>query len=150
MAVGVAVFLLMPHTGRIVINVTADAKSGSVNRVDIFVDGRKTPCETAPCIVDQVSAGSHEVKVLADGYDTPAPQSVSVESGKDATATFTLALVDRRASGIKVSGAQPGVKLYVDDKESGPAPAGGPRPRRRATTRSRSPAPSATSRSRST
>ncbi|HEY1695843.1 MAG TPA: serine/threonine-protein kinase [Polyangiaceae bacterium] len=123
-AVGVAVFLLMPHTGRIAVNVNdANAKSGSgsINRVDIFVDGRKTPCETAPCIVDQVSAGSHEVKVLAEGYDTPPSQSVNVESGKDVNATFALSSATKVA-GIKASGSQAGVKLYVDDKEIGPLP----------------------------
>ena len=119
-AIGVAVFLLMPRTGRIAINVN-DAKNGAVNRVDIFVDGRKTPCETAPCTVDQVSAGSHDVKVLAEGYDTVAPQTVNVESGKDATATFTLTTT-AKAAGIKVNSAQAGVKLYVDDKEIGPLP----------------------------
>ena len=120
-AVGAAVFLLMPRQGRIAINVQ-DSKSGSVNKVDIFVDGRKTPCETAPCIVDQVSAGSHEVKVLADGYDTPPSQAVSVESGKDATASFTLSGGASKVASLKVNGAQPGVKLYVDDKEIGPLP----------------------------
>jgi serine/threonine protein kinase len=118
--IGVAVFLLMPHTGRIAINVS-DGKNGGVNRLDIFVDGRKTPCETAPCIVDQVSAGTHEVKVLADGYDSVASQSVNVESGKDATASFTLAATSR-AAGLRVSGSQAGVKLFVDDKEIGPLP----------------------------
>ena len=119
-AIGVAVFLLMPRSGRIAINVT-DSKNGAVNRVDIFVDGRKTPCETAPCIVDQVSAGSHEVKVLAEGFDSTPSQSISVESGKDATATFSLSSA-AKASGFKVNGAQAGVKLYVDDKEIGPLP----------------------------
>jgi eukaryotic-like serine/threonine-protein kinase len=119
-AIGLAVFLLMPRTGRITINVI-DAKSAALNRVDIFVDGRKTPCETAPCIVDQISAGSHEVKVIADGYDTASSQSVNVESGKDATAAFALTPT-AKAAGIKVSGAQAGVKLYVDGKELGPLP----------------------------
>ncbi len=118
--IGVLVFLLMPHTGRILINV-ADAKSGSVNRVDIFVDGRKTPCETAPCVVDQVSSGTHEVKVLAEGYDAPVPQTVTVESRKDAVASFSLASASK-GQGLKVTGSQPGVKLYVDDKEIGPLP----------------------------
>jgi hypothetical protein len=118
--IGVVMFMLMPRTGRIYINV-ADSKGGSVNHVDIYVDGRKTPCETAPCIVDQVSAGSHEVKVLADGFDSVASQSVSVQSGKDAQPTFTLSATSK-ASGMKVGGSQAGVKLFVDDKETGPLP----------------------------
>jgi hypothetical protein len=119
-AIGLSVFLLVPRTGRIAIDVI-DSKNAAVNRVDIFVDGRKTPCETAPCIVDQISAGSHEVKVIADGYDTTLSQSVNVESGKDATVGFTLTTT-AKAAGIKVSGVQAGVKLYVDDKELGPLP----------------------------
>ena len=118
--IGIAVFLLIPHTGRIAIGVT-DGKNGSVDRLDIFVDGRKTPCETAPCIVDQVSAGAHEVKVLADGFDPAPTQSVSVESGKDTTASFTMSSASK-ATGLRVSGSQAGVKLFVDDKEIGPLP----------------------------
>jgi hypothetical protein len=119
-AIGLGLFLLVPRTGRIAIDVT-DSKNAAVNRVDIFVDGRKTPCATAPCVVDQISAGSHEVKVLADGYDTALSRSVNVESGKDATVGFTLTTT-AKAAGIKVSGVQAGVKLYVDGKELGPLP----------------------------
>jgi hypothetical protein len=114
-----AVLLLMPHTGRAVINVT-DPRGSSVGRVDIFVDGRKQ-CDTAPCIVEQLSSGTHEVKVLADGYDVPPAQGINVESRKDSLATFALGGASK-GTGIKVSGTQPGVKLYVDDKEIGPLP----------------------------
>jgi hypothetical protein len=113
-----AALLLFPHTGRAVINVT-DPRGSSVGRVDIYVDGRKQ-CDTAPCIVEQLSAGTHDVKVLADGYDVPAAQAINVESRKDSM--VTLMLGGSRGTGIKVSGTQPGVKLYVDDKEIGPLP----------------------------
>jgi serine/threonine protein kinase len=120
-AAGLAV-MVMPHTGRIAINV-ADAKGAGVNRVEIFVDGKKQ-CDTSPCIVDQVSAGSHEVKVLAQGYDAPPDRSVTVEARKDAQLDFALASSGAHGvgTGIKVAGAQPGVKLYVDGKEIGPLP----------------------------
>jgi hypothetical protein len=113
-----AILFLMPHTGRIVVNVT-DPKGAAVGRVDIYVDGRKQ-CDTAPCIVEQ-SSGAHEVKVLADGYDLPSAQGVNVESRKDSMATFVLAATSK-GTGIRVNGTQPGVKLYVDDKEIGPLP----------------------------
>ncbi|MBV9947672.1 MAG: hypothetical protein JOZ69_12535 [Myxococcales bacterium] len=114
-----AVLLLMPRTGRVVINVT-DPRGSTVGRVDIFVDGRKQ-CDTAPCIVEQLSSGTHDVKVLADGYDTPPVQSVNVESRRDAVASFALGSASR-GTGLKVSGTQPGVKLYLDDREIGPLP----------------------------
>jgi hypothetical protein len=111
--------LFLPsHPGRIVINV-ADAQGGSVNHVEIFVDGRKQ-CDTAPCPVENVGAGQHDVKLLADGYDAPPVQTVSVESRKDTVVAFTLG--SSAGTGIRVGGTQPGVKLYVDDKESGPLP----------------------------
>ncbi len=120
-AAGLVVFLMMPRTGRIAVNV-ADIKGVTINRVEIFVDGKKQ-CETAPCIVDQVSAGAHEVKVLAAGYDTPADRSVSVEARKDATLDYSLTGANAQAgTGIKVSGNQQGVKLFVDSVEVGPLP----------------------------
>lgn len=114
------VFVLMPRTGRILVNV-ADTKGGAVNRVDIFVDGRKQ-CDTAPCIVEQVTAGAHDVKILADGYDPPPDAQVNVEARKDATVNVTLNSLAAKGTGLKVSGTQAGVKLFVDDKEVGPLP----------------------------
>src|SRR5579883_2702369 len=117
--VALAVWVLLPRTGRLVINVT-DPRGSAVGRVDIFVDGRKQ-CDTAPCIVDQLSSGAHDVEVLADGYEPPPVQTINVESRRDNPATFTLG-GSSKGTGIKVSGTQPGVKLYVDDREMGPLP----------------------------
>jgi serine/threonine protein kinase len=114
------VFVLMPRTGRILVNV-ADTKGGTVNRVDIFVDGRKQ-CDTAPCIVEQVTSGAHDVKILADGYDPPPVAAVNVEARKDATVNVTLNSLAAKGTGLKVAGTQAGVKLFVDDKEIGPLP----------------------------
>jgi serine/threonine-protein kinase len=114
-------FMVVPRTGRVAINV-ADAKGAAVTRVEIFVDGKKQ-CDTAPCTVDQVSSGTHAVKVIAPGYDAPADKSVEVESRKDTSLDFALTSTSSRVgTGIKVSGSQPGVKLYVDAKEIGPLP----------------------------
>jgi hypothetical protein len=111
-------FVLMPSKGKIVINVS-DSRGGTVNRLDVFVDGEKTNCATAPCYLPY-GAGTHEVKVVADGFDVPAPQAVVVKSGDPTTVTFTVG--SSAGSGIKVGGAQAGVKLFVDDKEVGPLP----------------------------
>jgi serine/threonine-protein kinase len=110
--------LLMPGKGKIVVNV-ADSRGGTVNRLDVFVDGEKTACATAPCYLP-FGAGAHEVKVVADGYDVPAPQAVVVKAGEPSTVNFTVGT--SAGSGIKVGGAQAGVKLFVDDKEMGPLP----------------------------
>ncbi len=117
-ALVLGVLLAMPSKGKIVINVS-DSRGATVNRMDVFVDGEKTNCATAPCYLPYAQ-GTHEVKVVADGYDVPAPQAVVVKSGDPATVSFTVGSAG--GSGIKVGGAQAGVKLYVDDKEVGPLP----------------------------
>jgi serine/threonine-protein kinase len=111
-------FLIMPNKGKIVVNVS-DQRGATVNRLDVFVDGEKTNCATAPCYLPY-GQGTHEVKVVAEGYDVPAPQAVVVKSGDSTTVTFTVG--SSGGSGIKVGGAQAGVKLYVDEKEIGPLP----------------------------
>ncbi|HEY2517400.1 MAG TPA: protein kinase, partial [Polyangiaceae bacterium] len=120
-AIGLAV-IAMPRTGRVAVTVS-DAKGAAVNHVEIFVDGKKQ-CDTSPCMVDQVSAGQHEVKVIAQGYDSAQDKTVTVEARKDAPMDFTLASSSAKAvgTGIKVAGSQPGVKLYIDGKEIGPLP----------------------------
>lgn len=120
---GAAVFALMPRSGKVVVNV-ADAKGATVDRVEVFVDGKKQ-CDTAPCVVDQLPVGDHQVKVLANGFEPVAARTVSVESRKQASVDFTLASAGATAkggTGIKVGGNQPGVKLYVDGKEIGSLP----------------------------
>jgi len=121
LAGGAAAFFLIPRTGKLIVNVS-DAKGQSVPLVQIFVDGKKQ-CDTAPCIVDQVSSGSHVVKVVASGPNQPPDQIVNIEARKDTPVTFTLeGGGGKKGTGLKVAGNQTGVKLYVDDKEIGPLP----------------------------
>jgi hypothetical protein len=124
-AIGLAaltlVLVFLPKSkGSVLVNV-ADQRGAPVNRLDVFVDGKKSPeCGTAPCTVPELSTGAHEIKVLAEGFDVPAVQAVVVESGKPTPVNFVVG--SSRGTGIKVSGVQAGVKLYVDDKEIGPLP----------------------------
>ncbi len=118
-----ALFMMWPRSGQIVVNV-ADTKGGAVPHLQISIDGKKE-CESAPCIVPDVATGSHTVKVEAAGFEQPADKAVVVEGRKDQRVDFVLtsaAPATPPATGIKVSGNQPGVKLYVDDKEIGSLP----------------------------
>lgn len=118
---GAFFFVLMPRTGKITVN-AVDPKGGVPNHVEVFVDGTKR-CDTVPCIVDQVSAGEHPVKIVATGYETPAPKAVVVESRRETPVEFTLVSnVAKAGTGFKVAGSQPGVKLYIDGREIGPLP----------------------------
>lgn len=118
---GITVYALMPRAGTLVVNVS-DSKGGVVKAMEVSVDGEKR-CDTAPCIVKDVSAGVHEVKVVAQGYDLPAPSAVTVEGQKSATVSFQLIPTKLGSgTGLKVASLQPGVKLSVDGKDVGPLP----------------------------
>ena len=121
MVAGAAVFFLMPRTGTLVVNVE-DSKGAAVNRLEILVDGTKR-CDSAPCILKEMSAGVHEVKIVAPGFEPPAPRAVTVEGRRDVATDFKLvASKNAGGTGFKVAGNQSGVKLYVDGKEIGPLP----------------------------
>jgi len=113
------VFLLIPQTGRLMVDVSVP-QGMSANHLEIFVDGRKQ-CDTAPCIIDPMSAGVHEVKLIAEGFDNPPVQSITISARHDTSAAFLLG-AERKHTELKVSGTQPGVKLFIDDKEIGPVP----------------------------
>lgn len=111
------IVMLLPHSAKVAINVV-DSKGATVNRVDVFVDGKKE-CETAPCIVE-VSSGAHEIKALSGNDSTT--KAITVESRKDTTADLVLATgAAAGGTGIKVAG-QPGIKLSIDGKEIGSLP----------------------------
>jgi len=121
-ALVVAAVYLMPHAGQIAVNV-ADSKGGSIPHLSVFIDGKKQ-CDWAPCVVSGVAAGSHTVRVTAKGFEPPADKAVAVESRKDTTVDYGLALLASGGTGVRVTGTQPGTKLFVDDKEIGPLPQG--------------------------
>jgi serine/threonine-protein kinase len=112
----------MPQAGPIAVNV-ADSKGGTIPRLSIYVDGKKQ-CDAAPCVVSDVAAGPHIVKVEASGFEPPADKAVAVESRKDTTVDFRLAVTADGGTGLRVNGTQPGVTLFVDDREIGPLPQG--------------------------
>jgi hypothetical protein len=109
-ALAAAGFYFMPHVGQIAVNV-ADSKGSAVPHLVISVDG-KTQCESAPCIVLDVAAGPHTVKVEASGFEPPADKAVAVEWRKDTTVDFSLAPTANGGTGIKVAGTQAGAKLF--------------------------------------
>lgn len=116
-----AVFLLMPRTATLVVNV-ADNKGAPVKGLEVSVDDKQV-CTSSPCIVPNVTAGVHSVKVAANGYEPLAPLAVTVEARKDLTKDFTLTPSKAvSGTGFKVAGNQPGVKLIVDGKDVGPLP----------------------------
>ncbi len=107
------VFALKPGQGTIVIN-ASDSRGGLVKGLDVFVDGERAACNSAPCSVP-AAKGVHEVKVIAEGFEAPATQGVAVASGDSTAIEFTLG--SSSESGSKVVGSQEGVTLAVAGKE---------------------------------
>jgi hypothetical protein len=118
-AAGAVVFFLIPRTGTITVNVN-DAKGASVDRVDVFVDGKKE-CETTPCTFKRDNGG-HSVKVVAQGFETPEPKQVTVETGKDVPVAFVLSKGGSGGTGVRVGSATSGLKLYIDGELVGNLP----------------------------
>lgn len=118
-----AYWMMTPRAGTLAVNV-ADAKGGAVSQLKIFVDGN-AQCESAPCTVGELSAGVHEVRVEAPGYQKPAARAVTIE-GKGATVDFTLVSLGgatvASSTGLRVTSKQAGVRLSLDGKLLGTLP----------------------------
>lgn len=118
--IGALAVFLIPRQGTLVVTV-AGPGSKPVDTVQVFVDGNKK-CDTSPCRVTDVKAGTHMVKVTAAGYQPTADQAVKVASGEDAVVNVALLLASE-GTGIRVTAETSGaVKLSVDGKEIGPLP----------------------------
>jgi PEGA domain len=117
------VFYMMPRTGTLSINVSSE-KGGSIDKVTVYVDG-KEECGTTPCAVKKLESGSHSVKVVAQGFETPEVQSVTVESGKEASVSFRVSKGGSGSgagTGVRVSSAMSGLKLSIDGELVGALP----------------------------
>ncbi len=116
-AVGGYFALSGAKTGKLALKLV-DAKGVSVDRADIFVDG-KSQCQTSPCTVDNLSAGTHNVKVMS-GDRTLLDREVTVNAGAEAKETLTVQTVSKGS--LRASSTQTGLKVKVDGREIGSLP----------------------------
>src|SRR5690606_27498246 len=118
--VAAAVLLFRPPgTGKLVVTV-AGPGNRAIDSLQVFVDGAKK-CEASPCILKDVEAGTHMVRVVASGYQETADQAIKVPGGDEALLKIDLAVASG-GTGVKVTAEGAGLKLYVDGKEIGPLP----------------------------
>jgi hypothetical protein len=111
-------FSLGPAKGSILVS-AVDSHGNPMNRLDVFMDGKKTPCDVAPCSVP-CAKGLHEVRVVADGFEVPATQAVAVASGDSTGVQFIVGSWSE--ADLKVSGSQDAVTPAVVGNESAPPP----------------------------
>lgn len=88
LAASVAVFTGADETGALVVTVSGPG-SASVEGVEVIADD-VARCETAPCRIQDLPAGTHFVKVSAKGYAPTAARAVAVQSGGDTTIHIEL------------------------------------------------------------
>lgn len=113
------VFVMMPGTGTLVVSVAGPGNK-AVDKVKVFIDDQEV-CSQSPCIAADLKAGTHIVKVVAEGYGSTAGKAYSVESGTETPVNITLA-APSPGTGILVKHDGSGLKLWVDGKEIGPLP----------------------------
>jgi serine/threonine-protein kinase len=127
-ALGLAVFMLLPKKGQFRIDVKATG-GAPLAHAEIFVDGQKK-CDTTPCVVADLEPGPKTIKVISPGF--PVSESIeSVEAGKERFVSLTLngdagsaqqPVASGGGTGLKVAAGQANVKLFVDGADKGALP----------------------------
>ncbi|HEY3593169.1 MAG TPA: PEGA domain-containing protein, partial [Polyangiaceae bacterium] len=117
----VAIALIFVATGRRGGKVAVFAASASgkpLAKMAVYVDGVQK-CSASPCTLD-LDKGIHYIKASADGYSAQG-EGTTVRAGDEFALNFKL---DRSSAGtgLKVTGRQDGVELFVDGKSIGPLP----------------------------
>jgi hypothetical protein len=108
-------FAVKPARGSIMVS-AVDLHGGPLNRLDVFVDGSKAPCNSAPCTVP-CAKGLHEVRVVAEGFDVPATQAVAVASGDSTGVQFIVSSSSETGSN---AGTSQDVAPAADESASPP------------------------------
>ena len=129
--VGLAAFIFFPRSGQFKVDIKA--KDGSaIPKAEIFVDGVKK-CDTAPCVVTDLGPGPKTIKVVGPGFSTSVTEAI--EGGKEKLVFLTVETsgsgnVDsasnpapsEKATGIKATTTQVGIKVLVDGEPKGTLP----------------------------
>jgi serine/threonine-protein kinase len=113
------IFLLVPGSGALVVSVAGPGNK-AVEKVKVFIDDKQV-CDQSPCIAKDLKAGTHIVKVVAEGYGSTAGKAYSVEAGTETPVNITLA-APSPGTGLHVKHDGSGLMLWVDGKEVGPLP----------------------------
>ena len=97
---------------------TTSATGAPLSKLAVMVDGVQR-CSTSPCMLE-LNKGVHDIRAQAEGYATQV-EGTLVGSGDESVLNFKL-MKASFGTGVKVSGKQDGVELFVDGKAIGPLP----------------------------
>jgi hypothetical protein len=114
----VLVLLFRPSQGALVVTASG-ARNAPLASASVELNG-KTVCANVPCRIESVTEGEHQLSVHALGYRRSPARSVSVSGGRELASHFTL---EPAATGtLEVNVDAPGLRIYVDGQDRGPAP----------------------------
>jgi hypothetical protein len=114
----VLVLLFRPSQGALVVT-AGGARNAPVATARVELDG-KTVCASVPCRIERVTEGEHQLSVQALGYRVSPPRSVNVRAGSELASHFTLE--PAATATLEVNVDAPGLRIYVDGQDRGPAP----------------------------
>jgi serine/threonine-protein kinase len=119
-AAAVLFFLFVPRTGGLLVTV-AGPGALPVKQLAVYVDGQQR-CSQSPCTLTDLSAGSHLVRVQANGFEPTADQAIVVNAGSDAAHNFVLTPAAVPKAALEVSAGLAGVRVFVDETPRGLLP----------------------------
>lgn len=111
------IFFVTQRGGKMAVFVSGPGGK-TLSSLSVQVDGTER-CTTSPCHLE-VEKGVHAVKATADGY-VAQEQGATIHPGEEIAVNFKLEKTSQ-GTGLKVSGKQDGVELFIDGKEIGPLP----------------------------
>jgi serine/threonine-protein kinase len=127
--IAMAVVLFLPKKGGLTVDIKAP-NGVTVAKAEVFIDGQKR-CDTVPCVVRDLEAGSKTVKVIAPDFP-PRDAVETVEAGKEKQVVISLegssgpspsgTAAAAGGTGFKAASTQSGVKVFVDGAEKGTLP----------------------------
>lgn len=112
--------LFLPKSGALVVTVAGPGNK-PIDSFQILLNG-KDRCQTSPCRISGLEAGTHLVRVVAPGYQQTADQAVKVEGGEDAVVNIALVRASD-GTGLRVVAEGAGLSLQVDGRDVGLLPA---------------------------
>lgn len=115
-----ALFSLLFRSSEGALIVTAGgARNAPVVAARVELDGRIV-CQNVPCRVEGVPEGAHTLRVQSAGYRASKERSVVLRSGAELASHFTLE--PEATASLDVRSDAPGLRIYVDGQDRGPAP----------------------------
>jgi len=108
-----------PETGGVLVTAGVDGAT-------VLINGKpyRRPTKNGQIRIGNLKPGDYSIRVVKDGFESPAEQKVAVKKGEDARLQFQLRPAVRMAT-IHVQGAPAGAQVLIDESPAGAVQADG-------------------------